>query len=74
MPGGLSSAPSSRLLSIAGLIVLLRGVFARFGSRVRWQASTQITLAGGAATKLFATAGAGGVAVTVWALRASGTN
>ena len=65
--GGLVEA-----LSIAGLIVLMRGVFVRFGSRVRWQASTQITLAGGAATKLFATAGAGGVAVTVWALRASG--
>lgn len=59
-------------VSIGGLIVLLRGVFMRFGSRVRWGASAQITLAGGAATKLFATAGAGGVAVTVWALRASG--
>ena len=59
-------------VSIVGLIVLLRGVFARFGNRVRWRASTQITLAGDAATKLFATAGAGGVAVTLWALRASG--
>jgi putative heme transporter len=58
--------------SIAGDIVLLRGVVARPGSRIGWKASYQITLAGTAATKLFATAGAGGIALTVWALRASG--
>ncbi|MGO9498414.1 MAG: lysylphosphatidylglycerol synthase transmembrane domain-containing protein [Solirubrobacteraceae bacterium] len=58
--------------SIGGDIVLLRGVFATPGSRIGWKASYQITLAGAAATKLFATAGAGGVALTVWALRASG--
>jgi uncharacterized protein (TIRG00374 family) len=34
--------------------------------------SYQITLAGGVATKVLATAGAGEVALTVWALRASG--
>jgi uncharacterized protein (TIRG00374 family) len=37
-----------------------------------WRTSTQITLAGGAATKILATAGAGGIALTVWALRAAG--
>jgi putative heme transporter len=58
--------------SIGGDIVLLRGVFSRPGSRIGWKASYQITLAGTAATKLFATAGAGGIALTVWALRASG--
>ena len=58
--------------SIGGDIVLLRGVFARPGSRIGWKASYQITMAGTAATKLFATAGAGGIALTVWALRASG--
>lgn len=59
-------------LSIGGEIVLLRGVFSLPGSRVGWRASYEITLAGGVATKLFAAAGAGGVALTVWALRASG--
>ena len=58
--------------SIGGDIVLLRGVFATPGSRIGWKASYQITMAGAAATKLFATAGAGGIALTVWALRASG--
>jgi hypothetical protein len=37
-----------------------------------WRASYEITLAGAAATKLFATAGAGGVTLTVWALRSAG--
>src|ERR1700733_11216614 len=41
-------------------------------SRIGWRPSYEITLAGGVATKLFASAGAGGVALTVWALRASG--
>jgi uncharacterized membrane protein YbhN (UPF0104 family) len=36
------------------------------------RASTEITFAGHAATRLFATAGAGGVALTAWAMRKSG--
>jgi uncharacterized protein (TIRG00374 family) len=59
-------------LCIGGEVVLLRGVFAHPGSRIGWRASSEITLAGGVATKLFATAGAGGLALTAWALRASG--
>ncbi len=59
-------------LSIGGEIALLHGVFARSGGRIGWGASYQIEMAGGAATKLFAAAGSGGVALTVWALRASG--
>lgn len=59
-------------LSIGGEVALLRGVFLRPGGRIGWRTSTQITLAGAAAAKVFATAGAGGVALTVWALRASG--
>jgi uncharacterized protein (TIRG00374 family) len=59
-------------LSIGGEIALLRGVFSGSGGRVGWRSSYQITLAGGVATKVFAAAGAGGVALTVWALRASG--
>ena len=59
-------------ISIAGEIVLFRGVFSRRGSRIGWRISTEITLAGAAATKLLAAAGAGGIALTVWALGAAG--
>jgi putative heme transporter len=58
--------------SLFGEIALFRGVFARPGNRIGWTTSTEITLAGAAATKLVAAAGAGGVAVTVWGLRACG--
>ena len=58
--------------SLFGEVALFRGVFARPGNRIGWTTSAEITLAGAAATKLVAAAGAGGVAVTVWGLRASG--
>jgi uncharacterized protein (TIRG00374 family) len=58
--------------SLFGQVALFRGVFARPGNRIGWTTSAEITLAGAAATKLVAAAGAGGVAVTVWGLRARG--
>ena len=45
---------------------------ARPARRIDWRASYEITMAGLAATRLFAAAGAGGVALTAWALRRSG--
>ncbi len=76
------------LLSFAGYVVLFRAVFVttktgpsgipdRHGrppepGPIGWSESYQITMAGLAATRLFATAGAGGVALTAWALRRSG--
>ncbi len=59
-------------VSIAAYVALFRCVFATADGRIGLKASYQITMAGGAATKLFAAAGSGGVALTVWALRASG--
>jgi len=59
-------------VSIAGEVVLFRGVFSRSGTRIGWRISGEITLAGAAATKLLATAGAGGIALTIWALGAAG--
>ena len=47
-------------------------MFVRGGSRIGWRASYEITMAGLAATRLFASAGAGGIALTAWALRRSG--
>ncbi|MFL5864755.1 MAG: YbhN family protein [Solirubrobacteraceae bacterium] len=58
--------------SFLGYVVLFRGVFVRGDTRIDWRASYQITMAGVAATRLFASAGAGGIALTAWALRRSG--
>jgi uncharacterized protein (TIRG00374 family) len=52
--------------------MLFRIVMVRGDSRVDWRESFQITLAALAATRLFNAAGAGGVALTAWALRRSG--
>ncbi len=60
-------------LSLAGYMLLFRTVFScHHDGRLGWRESAQITLAGTVATKLFAAAGAGGVALTAWALRAAG--
>jgi uncharacterized membrane protein YbhN (UPF0104 family) len=58
--------------SFLGYVVLFRTVFVRGESRIDLRASYEITMAGLAATRLFASAGAGGVALTAWALRRSG--
>jgi uncharacterized membrane protein YbhN (UPF0104 family) len=58
--------------SFGGYVVVFRGVFLREDSRIDWRASYEITMAGLAATRLFASAGAGGIALTAWALRRSG--
>jgi uncharacterized protein (TIRG00374 family) len=60
------------LLSVAGYALLFRTVFGREAPRVDWRASIQIPLAGIAAIRLLAAAGAGGVAVTAWALSRAG--
>lgn len=58
--------------SFGGYIMLFRAVFARGVSRIDWRASYEITMSGLAATRLFAAAGAGGIALTAWALRRAG--
>jgi uncharacterized membrane protein YbhN (UPF0104 family) len=64
------------LASFAGYVVLFRAVFVGRDTHppgpIGWRESYQITMAGLAATRLFATAGAGGIALTAWALRRSG--
>src|SRR4051794_33162278 len=73
-PWWLVAALGFEAVSFLGHIVLFRAVAIDGGSRDRigMRASTEITLAGHAATRLFATAGAGGVALTAWAMRRSG--
>jgi uncharacterized protein (TIRG00374 family) len=63
------------VLSFVAYIALFRGVVGGYSEvadvepRLDWSASYQITMAGLAATRLFAAAGAGGIALTYWALR-----
>jgi uncharacterized membrane protein YbhN (UPF0104 family) len=70
----LSLALAFEVLSFLGHIVLFSAVAedGGSGSRIGLWASTQINLAGHAATRLFASAGAGGIALTAWAMRRSG--
>jgi uncharacterized protein (TIRG00374 family) len=59
-------------LSFAGYMVLFHTVFVRGPGPIGWRECYEITMAGLAATRLFAAAGAGGIALTAWALRRSG--
>jgi putative heme transporter len=68
-PAWLAAAVAAEVLSYAGYVVLLRAVFGRV---LRWRESFLITMAGVAATRLLATAGAGGIAMTSWALHRLG--
>jgi uncharacterized membrane protein YbhN (UPF0104 family) len=71
-PAWIGVALGLETLSLGGYGLLFRSVFCCQGVRIDWREAYQITLAGTVATKLLSTAGAGGVALTVWALRASG--
>ena len=71
-PWWLAAAFVFTILSFGGYVLLFQGVFVREGSRIDVAASYQITMAGLAATRLFAAGGAGGIALTAWALRRSG--
>jgi uncharacterized membrane protein YbhN (UPF0104 family) len=58
--------------SYGGYVVLFRGVFVHPGSPIGWRESYEITMSGVAATRLLAAGGAGGIALTGWALSRSG--
>ena len=71
-PWWLALAFAFTVASFAGYVVLFQFVYVRAGSRIDLKASYQITMAGLAATRIFAAGGAGGIALTAWALRRSG--
>jgi uncharacterized protein (TIRG00374 family) len=77
-PWWLGLAAVLEVLSFASYVALFRAVFAtrcaRVGeaARIGGRESYQITMASLAATRLFAAAGAGGIALTAWALRRAG--
>src|SRR3954447_3535494 len=61
------------VLSFAGYSLLLWHVAGRRdGSRMDLRASTQVSLAGAAATRILPTAGVGGAALTLWTLKRAG--
>ncbi len=71
-PVWLGVAAALEALSIASYAALFEAVFGCGVPRIDWRVSIEIPLAGIAAIRLLAAAGAGGVAVTVWALRHAG--
>lgn len=68
----LAAAFAFEVLSMASYIAIFQGIHVPPNSPITWKDSYLITMAGLAATRLFAAAGAGGVALTAWALRRSG--
>ena len=71
-PALIGLAVAFEALSFAGYVVLTRSVFRPAAPRISWRESVQITLAGVVATRLVTVGGLGGIALTVWALRAAG--
>ena len=76
-PGWLGFALVLEALSFLGHMILFRAVSLEGAGgpgrgRIGMRASAEITLAGHAATRLLASAGAGGIALTAWALKRSG--
>ena len=71
-PGWAAAAAAFEFVSLAGYVALLTLVAGRATPRIGSRESAQITLAGAAATRLLPTAGAGGAALTLWALRRAG--
>ena len=71
-PWWLAAAAAFEACSYGGYVVAFRGILTRDGERIGWRETYDITMAGVAATRLLATAGAGGIALTAWALTRSG--
>jgi uncharacterized membrane protein YbhN (UPF0104 family) len=68
----LALALVAELGSYLGYLLLFEAVLAPPPARIDRRRALEITLAGVAATRLLATGGAGGIALTAWALRRSG--
>lgn len=71
-PAWVVAAAGFELASFGGYVALLWLVGSRATSRLDLRASAHITLGGAAATRLLPTAGVGGAALTLWAIRRAG--
>jgi uncharacterized protein (TIRG00374 family) len=73
-PLWLCAAAVLEIASYGAYICTFHRLFALPGSRIGWRECYDISLAGVAASRLLAMAGAGGIALTAWALQRSGMN
>jgi uncharacterized protein (TIRG00374 family) len=71
-PFWLIVALTLEVLSYAAYVLAVRSVVGTGSPPIGWADSARITMAGIVASRLFATAGAGGIAVTAWALHRLG--
>jgi uncharacterized membrane protein YbhN (UPF0104 family) len=71
-PRWIAVAAGAEILSFTGYVMLLWHVGHRGTPRLDLRASAEVTLAGAAATRLLPTAGAGGAALTLWAIARTG--
>jgi uncharacterized protein (TIRG00374 family) len=65
-------AVAFNVLAIATYIALFKAVVGGAVLRLDWRETYEINMAGVAATRLFSAGGAGGIALTYWALRRAG--
>jgi uncharacterized protein (TIRG00374 family) len=65
-------AASFELVAFATYVALFRGVVGGDVLPLTWREAYEINMAGLAATRLFSAGGAGGIALTYWALRKAG--
>jgi uncharacterized membrane protein YbhN (UPF0104 family) len=68
----LAAALAFELLSFAAYVAAFHAAFSDATTRMGWRASYELTMAGVVATRLLAAGGAGGVALTAWALLHAG--
>lgn len=68
----LAVAVLCKIASYVAYIWLFRNMFHETVPRITWRTSTEISIAGIAATRLLGAAGAGGIALTFWAVRRAG--
>jgi uncharacterized protein (TIRG00374 family) len=68
----IATALGFNVLAFFAYVALFRGVVGERVLHLEWRESYQITMAGLAATRLFSAGGAGGIALTYWALRKAG--
>jgi uncharacterized protein (TIRG00374 family) len=71
-PWWLALAAAFTVLSFGGYVLLFHAVYVAGGTRLTLAESYQVTMASLAATRLFAAGGAGGIALTAWAMRRAG--
>ncbi|MDX6601412.1 MAG: putative heme transporter [Solirubrobacterales bacterium] len=62
------------VLAFATYVALFKAVVGGEALRLKWSETYEINVAGLAATRLFSGGGAGGIALTYWALRKAGMN